>query len=93
MHTGLWYRHVKEKDILEDPRVKLIFKKSNGMMRTGFIWLRISTMTGSCERINATLGATKREISRIPEEALPSQGKLCFIELVVLLLLLLAIIQ
>jgi hypothetical protein len=93
MRTGLWYRNVNEKDILEDPRVKLIFKKSNGMTRTGFIWLRISTMAGSCERINTTLGATKREISRPSDEALHSQGTLCFMELVVLLLLLLLIIQ
>jgi len=50
-------------------------------------------MAGSCERVNATLGATKREISRLPEEALPSQGTLCFMELAVLLLLLLLIIQ
>jgi len=50
-------------------------------------------MAGSCGRVNATLGATKREISRLPEEAYPSQGTLCFVELVVLLLLLLLIIQ
>jgi hypothetical protein len=64
------------KNILEDPTLKLIFKKSNGMIWTGFIGLRISTMAGSCERVNATVGNTKKEISRIPEEALPSQGTL-----------------
>jgi hypothetical protein len=46
------------------------------MTPTEFIWLRISTMAGSRERVNATLGAKKREISRLPEEALPSQGTL-----------------
>jgi hypothetical protein len=30
-------------------------------------------MAGSCELLNAILVATKREISRVPEEALPSQ--------------------
>ena len=50
-------------------------------------------MAGSCGRVNATLGGTTREISRLPEEAFPSQGTLCIMELVVLLLLLLLTIQ
>jgi len=50
-------------------------------------------MAGSCGHVNATLGATKREISRLTEEAFPSQGTLGFMELVVLLLLLHLIIQ
>jgi hypothetical protein len=56
---------IKERDHLEDPDVddriifKQIFKKWEGKARAEFVWLRIGTVAGACERCNKPLGATK----------------------------------
>jgi hypothetical protein len=52
VHTGIWWGEVRERDHLEDLGVdgsiilKLIFKKWDGAIWNGLIWLRIGTGTG-----------------------------------------------
>ena len=52
MHTGLWWRNLRETDHFEDPGVdgriilKWIFSKSDVEARTGLIRLRIGTGGG-----------------------------------------------
>jgi hypothetical protein len=52
LHTGLWWRNLRERDHLEDPGIdgriilKLIFSKSGGEAWTGLIRLRIGTGSG-----------------------------------------------
>ena len=49
MHTGFWWRNLREKAHLEDPGkdgriiLKCIFRKWDGGVWTELIWLRIGT--------------------------------------------------
>jgi hypothetical protein len=51
VHTGFWWRDLREGDHLEDPgadgiKLKWIFKKWDGIAWPGLIWLRIGTGGG-----------------------------------------------
>jgi hypothetical protein len=52
MHTGFWWKREKEIDHYEDIDavwriiLKLMSEKYDGMVWTGFIWLRIGTSGG-----------------------------------------------
>jgi len=52
VHTGFWWRNLRERGHLEDPGVdgrtilKWILKKWNGGAGTGVVWLRIGTVGG-----------------------------------------------
>jgi hypothetical protein len=52
MHTGFWWRNLRERDHLEDPGIdkriilRWIFSKWDVGIWTGSIWLRIRTGGG-----------------------------------------------
>jgi len=52
VHTGFWWRNLKESDHLEDPGIdgriilRWIVRKWDWKVRTGSIWLRIGTGGG-----------------------------------------------
>jgi hypothetical protein len=58
MHIGYWWEIQMEKDHQEDQDVggwiilKSILERWRGMVWTGFIWLRIGTVEGTCEHGN-----------------------------------------
>jgi hypothetical protein len=62
VHTGFWWRDLREGDHLDDPGVygriilKWIFKKWDGGARTELIWLKVA---GSCECGNEPSGSIK----------------------------------
>jgi hypothetical protein len=64
VHTGFWWRDLRECDHLGDPGVdgriilKWVFKKWDGAW-TGLIWLRIGTGGGSCGCGNEPPGSIK----------------------------------
>jgi hypothetical protein len=52
LYTGFWWGKTRERDRLEDPDVdrniilKWIFRKRDGGVWTGLIWLKIETFGG-----------------------------------------------
>jgi len=64
-YTEFCWGNLSERDHLADPGVdgriilKWIFKKWDGEAWTGFIWLRIGTVAGSCECGNESLVSIK----------------------------------
>ena len=61
MGTGYWWGDLWERDTGVDGRIilKLIFGKWDGEEWTGFIWLSIGKVAGTCECGNDPSGSIK----------------------------------
>jgi len=65
VYTGLWWGNLRERDHWKDPGVdekitlRCIFRKWDVTSWIGSMWLRIGTMSGTCECGNEPSGSIK----------------------------------
>jgi hypothetical protein len=63
VYTGFWWESLRERDHWGDPDVgrriilRGIFKKWEGVVGTGWSWLRIGQVAGTCEYGNELWGS------------------------------------
>jgi len=63
--TGFWLGNLRERDHWRDPDVdgriilRWIFRKWEGVVGTGWSWLRIGEVAGTCEYGNELSGSIK----------------------------------